>query len=233
MKSPAPFPKSLSYLQPFVRSLAKLPPEERNEDVDASKLDSTLRKRLRGLDEMEATAALSKDREQLARWLKASAAPDHPAYGVLGYLSLPEIAQQLVRPPEPPLAGPKITFEPPNGWKMKVVPFRLDLKFGRVWASIAAINQLSMEIQLRNFEHWSVQSPLEATLETRPVRFGEVSGKKFTILETAPVREKSVRYLLVAPGGNVSVDVRSRNGAEFDESTLEMQLHTLAITPSA
>jgi hypothetical protein len=53
-KKPPSLPHSLSYLQPFVNALAKLPPEQLNEDVDASRLDSALRKRVRGL-ELEAT----------------------------------------------------------------------------------------------------------------------------------------------------------------------------------
>jgi hypothetical protein len=233
MKTRTSLPQPLQYLQSFLRLLAKLAPDELNEDVDASQLELALRKRLGSLDEDAAAEALSKDRDQLERWLKTSASEDHPAYWVLGYLSLPDLAQQLTGPPEPPPIGPKMDFEPPDGWEMMVVPYRLDLKRGRLWASIAAIGQKSMDIQLRQLELWSVEPPLEATLEMRPVTFEAVSGKKFTMLQTAPVNWKSVRYLLVVPGGNVSVDLGERNGADFDERPLEVQLHTLKITASA
>ena len=38
-----PLPDALRYLQPFVNSLAKLPREALNEDIDASRLESALR----------------------------------------------------------------------------------------------------------------------------------------------------------------------------------------------
>jgi hypothetical protein len=231
MKASSPLPKSLQYLQPFVRSLAKLPPEELNEDIDASKLDSALRKRLRGLDETKAAQALSNDREELERWLKSSAPPDHPANWVFGYISLPDLAQHLTHPPEPAPVGPKIDFQPPEGWKVNVVPFRLDLKCGRLWASIAVFDP-QMSTRLQQFDHWCARPPLEATLDTRPVTFGEVTGNKFTILQTAPVSWKSVTYHLTVPGGNVSVEIGERSGANFDETALEMQLHTVRIKPS-
>jgi hypothetical protein len=56
-----PLPEPLQYLQPFVRSLAKLPPDELNEDVDAFRLELALRKRLHGLDEDAAAEVLSSD----------------------------------------------------------------------------------------------------------------------------------------------------------------------------
>ena len=60
----------------FANALAKLPPEDLNEDVDASRLDAALRKRVGGLDEEAADAELAKDRDLLQRWLK-----DKPDYG--------------------------------------------------------------------------------------------------------------------------------------------------------
>jgi hypothetical protein len=57
-KKPAPLPEPLRYLQPFANALAKLPTEDLNVDVDASRLDAALRKRVRGLDEDAAAAQL-------------------------------------------------------------------------------------------------------------------------------------------------------------------------------
>src|SRR6266540_5805515 len=114
-KKPAALPETLRYLQPFANALAKLAPEDLNEDVDASALESALRKRVRGLDEEAADAELAKDRAVLERWLKAK--PDHPAHWILGFLLSPDIAMHLTHPAEPPPRGPQMDFEAPSGWK--------------------------------------------------------------------------------------------------------------------
>jgi hypothetical protein len=121
VKKLASLPESLRYLQPFANLLAKLPREDLNEDLDASRLESALRKRVRGLDEQAAEALLTKDRDILDGWLKTE--PDHPAHWILGYLLCPDLAAGLTAPPEPPPRGPEMAFEAPKGWKVKAVPF--------------------------------------------------------------------------------------------------------------
>src|SRR5205807_2161590 len=140
-EKPAPLPEPLRYLQPFANALAKLPPEELNEDVDGSRLDAALRKRVRGLDEEAADAELAKDRDLLERWLTDKA--DHPAHWIRGFLLSPDLASHLTKAAEPPPRGPEIFFEAPNGWKVKKVPFRLDLKAGKLIGSIMAIDDLT------------------------------------------------------------------------------------------
>jgi len=54
---PTPLPEPLRYLHPFLKSLTKLPPDQLNEDLDPTPLESALRNRLRGLDEDAAEAA--------------------------------------------------------------------------------------------------------------------------------------------------------------------------------
>jgi hypothetical protein len=97
---PARLPERLRYMQPFVRSLSKLSPENLNEDVDTSRLEAALRKRIRGMDSEAAEEALASDRALLESWLQTSAAPNHPAHWVLGFFSFPDLAEHLVRPPE-------------------------------------------------------------------------------------------------------------------------------------
>src|SRR4051812_4370571 len=89
-KKPTPPPQALPYLQTFSNMLAKLQPKDRNEDVDATKLESALRKRVRGLDEQTAQTELARDRELLERWLKTK--PDHPAHWIRGFLLSPDLA---------------------------------------------------------------------------------------------------------------------------------------------
>ena len=83
-KKPSPLPDPLRYLQPFANSLAKLPPEDWNEDIDGARLDAELRKRLRGFDDEAAAEELARDCDLLESWLKDK--PDHPAHWIRGFL---------------------------------------------------------------------------------------------------------------------------------------------------
>jgi hypothetical protein len=86
-KTPTHLPEPLRYLQPFANALSKLSPEDLNEDVDASRLEAALRKRVRGMDEEGADAELAKDRKLLERWLEGK--PNHPAHWIRGFLLSP------------------------------------------------------------------------------------------------------------------------------------------------
>jgi hypothetical protein len=230
-------------MQPFVRLLSKLPPEELNEDIDASRLETALRERLRGLDATEAAEAISKDRELLETWLRISASPDHAAYWVLGFLSLPDLGEQLVLPVEPPPQGPTISFEAPVDWKVKYVPFAIHLKKGKVIGEIMVIDELSYSMiksqQDNNIfnimklpkEERIAPPDFEATMEARDICLGLVEGKKYIYKQSAPSEYVRIDYVLSVPGGFVVV-VLNYFGLEFDESPLESKLHTLRLSTS-
>lgn len=223
----------MRYLQPFTNALAKLPPEGLNEDVDASRLEAALRKRVRGLDEEAADAQLAKDRNLLERWLKDK--PDHPAHWIRGFLLSPDLATHLTQPPEPPPRGPEMLFEAPDGWGVKTVPFRLDLRAGKVIGSIMAIDESTFRLlQLQRAQAAVFQeSEVQATNEVSEVLFGPCSGKKYLHRMIAPAPWKQVDYVLHVPGGFVSIGLRTLTGAEFDETPLESKLHTLRLSASA
>jgi hypothetical protein len=232
-KKHAPLPEPLRYLQPFANALAKLAPEDLNEDVDATRLDAALRKRVRGLDEEAAEAELAKDRDLLEHWLKDK--PDHPAHWIRGFLLSPDLATHLTQPAEPPPRGPEMLFEAPNSWKVKSVPFRLDLKAGKVIGSIMAIDQFTFDLlQLQHEQAAKIQQPgVQATNEVSDVSFEHCSRKKYLYRRTAPAPWKQVDYILRVPGGFVSIGLGTLTGAEFDESPLESKLHTLRLSASA
>lgn len=229
-KKPAPLPEPLRYLQPFANALAKLPPEDLNEDVDAARLVAALRKRFRGMDEEAADAELARDRELLERWLQDK--PDHPGHWIRGFLLSPDLATHLVRPPQPPPRGPEMIFVAPDGWKVKVVPFRLDLKKGKLIGTIMAIDEFSFDLMQKQQEHWVAPPGLEATREVQAVRHGDVSGKKYIFRQTAPVPWKRVDYVLSVPGGFVSAMLDAL-GADFDEAPFDDKLHTVRLSASA
>jgi hypothetical protein len=234
-----PLPHPLRYLQPFADALATIPPEDLNEDVDASRLDRALRKRVAGLKEEAAEAKLSKDRDLLQQWLTARR--DHPAHWILGFLLSPDLAAHLTRPAEPPPRGPMMAFEAPTGWKVKAVPFRLDLKTGKVIGSITAIDKLGFE----HFMGLSEQQPKaqQPAMEcfrhpewkrvVTAISCGQVSGQKCSVRVLGPVSWKRVDYVLRVPGGFVTVFLGTMKGEEFDELPFEAKLHTLRLAVSS
>jgi hypothetical protein len=239
-KSPTPLPESLRYLQPFVRTLAKLPSEELNEDVDATRLEAALRKRFRGKSSSDASALLTADVQILKTWLKADASPDHPAHWVLGYLQSPDLAEYLTRAPEPPPSWPSIAFDAPGGWKPRVVFGRLDLKKGKLFTVIMPIDESSFShMQWQREQSATPQSRseppivIQASRQTTCVEFGDCIGKKYFYLQTAPGPWKQVDYLLQVPGGHVSVGIGALDGRDFDEREMEERFHTIRIQPPA
>jgi hypothetical protein len=233
-RNPAPLPEPLRYLQPFANALAKLPPEEINEDVDASRLDAALRKRIHGMDEGAADAQLSEDRDLLERWLQDK--PSHPAHWIRGFLLSADLAAHLTQPPEPPLRGPEMVFEAPEGWKMKRVPFRLDLKAGKVIGSIMSIDEFSFEhIQHEREQTLKLNHPDQRPLTwtIRDIVAGDCQGRKFVCIMAGSIPWKQVDYVLRVPGGFVSIRLGTMTGADFDESPFEAQLYTLRLSASA
>jgi hypothetical protein len=220
-------PDEIRYLQPFVRWLGKRPPGRLNEDVDSSRLEKTLRNRIRGLPSAEAQKQLDTDRRALELWLKASAPEGHPAHWVLGFLMHPGLARKLLNagPEKPP--EPVIHFEPPEGWNVRAIPFNLNLRKGKVRAFITAINEFS-------FRNLQVPGSLsftsgEGSVKEYDVVVGESKGKKYLRIQTAPVPGKQINYVLAVPGGFVSIMLCHTDGRDFDELPFEVQLQTLRI----
>jgi hypothetical protein len=230
-QTPAPLPEPLKYLQPFTKALAKLPPEKCNEDVDPSRLEKALRKRLQGLDDAAAVAALSRDQELLAAWLKDK--PDHPAHWISGFLLYAELTMCLTEPDEPSPPDIEIHFEAPEGWTAKPGPSRLDLKAGKIIGSIMESDEFSFGRQSEELKRKAAQvlpPDAEHTHVVSDVSFGPCRGKKCIHLTTSPIHWKEVEYLLHVPGGAVSIMLATLKGKDFDEVPLESKLHTLRIS---
>jgi hypothetical protein len=241
-KAPEPLPESLAYLEPFVKVLSKLPPDKLNEDVDPSLLNSVLRERLRGLDTATAVDAVSKDSDELQRWLKSFDSQTHPAHWVWGYLSYPLMAgnaeafvESLVKPPPPPPRRyPTVEFEPPQGWTTTPALYgEISLKEGKSLGVIKPIDERRLENQARQYERKQANLGLlgppgsQTTFDITEVRFGTVVGNKYALVRVAPSPAKHVEYLLRVPGGFVSIRL---TGAKFDESPFESKLHTLRVS---
>ena len=229
MKTQQLLPDDLGYLQPFVRWLGKHSPVDLNESIDASRLERALRKRVRGLPVAEAQRRLETDRRTLQSWLESCALKGHPAHWVLGYLTHPNLARQLLQTPadQPPEAI--IQFEPPAGWQVRAIPFNLNLRKGKLEAFITAIGEFSFRnLQLPGARILAPGD--EGRFDDQDVQFGEVTGKKYLRLQTAPVPWRQVDYVLAVPGGFASIRLCRADGGEFDEIPFEEHLHTLRIS---
>jgi hypothetical protein len=242
-KKLAPMPDPLGYLQPFVNALARLPPDCLNEDVEPSRLEAALRKRIRGLDVENAEAQLAHDRERLKRWLENK--PEHPAHWILGFMQstlAKDIMQQAEplppgstepTPTEPAPHGPRIGFVPPNGWKVKLLaPYLLELKKGKLSGTIMAIDEALFHRTQRDRENWVVAPGVEATREVQDVQYGDASGKKYVYRRVSPDPSKRVDYVLVVPGGFAMAGIEA-TGVDFDVVQFEAQLHTTRVSASA
>ena len=232
MKTQQLLPDDLGYLQPFVRWLGKHSPVDLNESIDASRLERALRKRVRGLPVAEAQRRLETDRRTLQSWLESCALKGHPAHWVLGYLTHPNLARQLLQTPadQPPEAI--IQFEPPAGWQVRAIPFNLNLRKGKLEAFITAIGEFSFRnLQLPGARILAPGD--EGRFDDQDVQFGEVTGKKYLRLQTAPVPWRQVDYVLAVPGGFASIRLSRSDGREFDETPFEAQLDTLRISAPA
>ena len=173
---------------------------------------------------------LTKDLDLLEVWL--SDKPDHPAHWIRGFLLSPDLATHLTQPPEPPRRGPEMSFVAPEGWKVKVVPFGLDLKKGKLIGTIMAIDPSFFEHMRRKQEQWIAPPGLKATLEVQSVRHGGVSGKKYIFRQIAPIPWKRVDYLMSVPSGLVWATLDAL-GTDFDEAPFDEKLHTVRLSASA
>lgn len=228
-KATKSLPGALRYLLPLVEALRKSPPEpeEYDNDAMAAKLDRSLKKRLKGLDEDAAAKELSKDRRLLEQWLKTSPPQNRIWHYTLGLLAYPDLAELVLRPLKPLPRGPKMRFALPPGWKKKVVLFRLDLKKGKLIGTIQAIDESSFENLLSQQNSWTAPPPLKLTRDQQNVSFGDVSGKKYIFRD---VTGKRVDYVLRVPGGFVHAFLGTLEPAEFDEEPFEAKLNTLRLS---
>jgi hypothetical protein len=222
-------PEGLRYLQPFLKSLAKLAPEKLNEDVDISRLETALRKRLKGMDEAE--AALEDDCRLLDAWLAAEGKENAAAQWVRGFLAFGDLAKHMVRPPEPVDPGPTIHFDPLPGWRVKKFAYRIEVQKGKVFASITVTDEFGHRSDQLLFNRWAPLPHMNSALATSEIRCGDVVGMKYVIQEVGQKKSmKSITYTLKVPGGYVRITAGHTGLADFDESFVESQLQTLRLS---
>jgi hypothetical protein len=113
---------------------------------------------------------------------------------------------------------------------VRAIPFNLDLRKGKLRANITAIGEFSF----RNLQvpGTRVFASGEGRVDEHDVQLGEVTGKKYLRLQTAPVHWRQLDYVLAVPGGFANIMLCRTDGREFDEIAFEAQLRTLRLSGS-
>ncbi len=239
---PTPPPSQLTYLDSVLQKLRALPPDEVNEDMDTSELESALRERVSGLSIREAQDRLSEDRKALKAWLKEAGDANGSGQWLIAFLSYMPGAtvRSLLAPPGVERAKAashgSILMEPPVGLSAKPEEATSSLslwKDGQQVGGIGIIKTTLLGLYRRRYDAMTQSpSPLENWAKSK-VQFGECRGDKYSYSRTGPVALKTVRYVLEVPGGAVEAFYGSGPGGEdFDEAVFEEKLRTLRVIPA-
>jgi hypothetical protein len=210
------------------KQLAALDPDDVHEDTDLSVLRRVVRKRVRGLSEEEARAALHEDAAELERWLSTPGLPDARLYFVLPIL--PDAVEILLteHPQGPPERG-EASMELPDDAKVTKENGCWSVKWHRLFLSLypSHCEDMHREAGRLKDDAKSRQMLDGSGMSVADVRFGPVSGIK-GISRMASPKFKRVNYALDVPGGHLVVVLDSSRG-DFDESEVERYFHTLRV----
>ena len=228
-------PKELNYLEPVAKELAKIPPDDLNEDIDATKLETALRNRVNGLELRDAISQLTNDNKILQEWIKETKTSEGAVFFIGAYLMRPgPLARQLLAPPP----ESTVSIQTAPDWRPKEFPRRLDLFKEKVFCTISILDKLGFDIHKRKSDH---RQELQKSQENPwaklgvwtkiSVQFGECHGEKSVYVQPGKKNCKSVDYLLQVPGGFVSARLGHEKRNDFDELEFEQKLHTLKIIP--
>ncbi|HXT11124.1 MAG TPA: hypothetical protein VN873_06135 [Candidatus Angelobacter sp.] len=232
------FPVELVYLIPVLENLKKISERDLDEDLDATLLESVLRKRIKGLHLPDAVGRLTEDSEILKKWLKKTKVKDGAAIWISAFLKRPgALARDLLAPVSPP--DPIVDIDLPSGWSHKTLPRQLILSKDKVSCSFTLADKSSYQLRLKKNEvreqaqaKSSQHFPQSGRWLKSAVKAGESLGYKYSYSQPAPAKWKAVEYVLEVKGGFVNVQLTHEKGKDFDESEIEGKLHTLKVLPS-
>lgn len=229
-------PTELNYLEPVAKELAKLPPDDLNEDVDNSKLIAALRNRVEGLELRDAISQLTKDNEILQKWIKGKKTDNGAVFFISAYLMRPgPLARSLFAPPPPP--EPTVFIEMESDWEIKDSLGQLVFK-QKVFCGFRVLDKRDFDLHKHKSDHRqelqkSPQNPWASlgVWTKTPVRFGECHGEKSVYVQSGKTNWKRVDYLLEVPSGYVNANLGHEKGKDFDEMEFEKKFHTLKVIP--
>lgn len=229
MPRPSPLPEPLRYLQPFRKQVAKVKPEEIDEDMDLSLLNKLLLQRINGIPTDEGKRKLKADHDVLQKWLSSSDLNDNGGMTFLdGYLmALPELVDRLLEEkdkPEPPQK--EIQMELPPEAKIKKLRGGLwKVRWLKTTLFVLPCDKDYVDFQIKDFHEGPSEKLSKITVTA--VKFGEVTGFK-RFVDLSIVGCINVDYALEVPGGYATVALLKK-AATIDVARFEEYFHTIRI----
>jgi hypothetical protein len=210
-------PERLRYLQPVRNKLAKLAPEDINEDLDNSFLRKSIRKRVHGLSEADARMTLNEDSTVLATWL-AGAGTDNDYMGfVQGFLLIAaEMPEKFLKAPAPAAPLLRVLMDLPAGAKVR--------RFEKQGDGGMLVSRKGLYIAVGVMPEENVASMVREMAQVERGCKVAVSKVQFG---------KGVNYMLAVPGGHVTASIsaigKKIDESKWDESEVEGYFHTIQI----
>jgi len=229
MERSALLPPRLRYLEPVRKYLTALGPEEVNENTDLTMIRKVVRKRVKGLPAEQARAALNEDGAELDIWLSAHLRGNESLGFLLPFLAMDAADTLLQEPAEMPPER-EVSMDLQEDAKISKENGCWSVKWRKKLLSLYPSDSEKMESEIARFRSEAKRRPMldGDGIELVDVHFASVRGIKRTYKQTWPAPSKQVDYALEVPGGYVLATLQSLTGdAHFDESEVEVQLHTL------
>jgi hypothetical protein len=227
----SPLPSRLCYLGPFRKQIARLDPEEINEDTDLTLVRKAVRERVNGLSDAQARAALRDDGAELESWLSAPEQKNDVLHFLLPFFSMDAVEVLLQQPVESP-PEQEVSIVLPHGAKVSKEHGCWSVRWHKMLVSLYPADAGTMDSETARFRDEAKRRPMQDGdgIEVTDVDFGTVRGIRRVYKQVWSAPAKRVDYALEVPGGAVIAIVQSMKGKpDFEESEVEGQFHTLQI----
>jgi hypothetical protein len=225
-----PLPESLRYLEPFRKQVAKVKPEEIDENVDVSLLNQLLLERIQGIPINKGKEKLMSDSEVLETWLSSPGVNDNGGMTFLhGYLmALPELVDCLLEEKDKPVwPQQEIRIDFPAEAKLKKMPGGLlKVTWLRTTIFLLACDKEYRDYRIKEFREGP--SHKLSKVSVTQVKFGNVTGWR-RFVDFSIVGSMNVDYALEIPVGYAEVTLLKK-GTAIDPPHFEQFFHTLRIT---
>jgi hypothetical protein len=231
-------PERLRYMQSFRKKFASRP-NELNEETAEEPLLALFSKRLKGCSDSEAQKLLEEDLSVLEAWLSLPENENDCLQFVRGFLlvSPSEMAKRILEESaKAAIPPPWVEIDLPDEVKTKRVGNRDEAALILKWKGLMVVFQaIPKEWAELTSSAWGERP--NSMVTSSVVCFGDARGTKFVritdLRNLLGTNDKSVGYLLEAPGGliSISADAISKkvNHETWDESMLENLFHTLRV----
>jgi hypothetical protein len=234
MKRKINLPSQLKYLEPAIKELSKVPPDELDEMTNTDLLVKLLLKRIDGINDQQADMLLNEDRNLLEQWTKDNPDQAGPAIFIFGFM-MGSDAEAMRDASQAKPSETIIQAQFPKGFKTdRPNDYCINGQKRKIVICVGILPQKSSYEHLKT-HHTAPDLKIEVpgckkeykkTIST--ITYGKVRGYKVHYVQTAFCFWKRVEYLLEVPGGYATVMIDS-GGKDFNEMEYEPFLESINI----